>query len=55
LAFSPDGQRLAVGRYDGSLSLFDTGSGKRVAEMIAPAPAAPKREARRRDAQKASQ
>ena len=30
LAFSPDGRRLAVGRYDGTLSLFDAATGKRV-------------------------
>ncbi len=34
LAFSPDGRHLAVGRYDGSLSVYDTASGRVV---LAPA------------------
>ncbi len=37
LAFTPDGRRLAVGRYDGTLTLFDAATGKRVSELIAPA------------------
>ncbi len=35
LAFSPDGRTLAVGRYDGTVTLFETASGRRLADLIA--------------------
>jgi len=35
LAFSPDGRQLAVGRYDGSVSIYDTVSGRSVLEPLA--------------------
>ena len=28
LAFSPDGRQLAVGRYDGSIGIYDAASGR---------------------------
>jgi len=31
LSFSPDGKRLAVGCYDGSISFYDTATGKSLA------------------------
>ena len=34
LAWSPDGRTLAVGRYDGTVSLYDSATGKRTAEPI---------------------
>jgi WD40 repeat protein len=34
LAFSRDGTQLAVGRYDGTVSLFDAATGRRVVELI---------------------
>src|SRR5262249_14725157 len=44
LAFSPSGKELALGRYDGTVSLFDPSTGRRVQDLIRPAPQA---EARR--------
>jgi WD40 repeat protein len=44
LALPPDGERLAVGRYDGSLALIDPTSGKTVSQLLS-APAAPKDDA----------
>jgi WD40 repeat protein len=38
LAFSRDGAELAVGRYDGTVTVFDAGTGRRVAELISGAP-----------------
>ena len=40
LAWSPDGRTLAVGRYDGTVSLYDSATGKRSADPIRPAAAA---------------
>jgi WD40 repeat protein len=37
LAFSPDGRALALGRYDGTVSLYDPSTGRRVQELIRPA------------------
>jgi WD40 repeat protein len=37
LAFSPDGRALALGRYDGTVTLFDPASGRRLADLIRPA------------------
>ena len=34
LAFSRDGTELAVGRYDGTVSVFDAGTGRRVVDLI---------------------
>jgi mono/diheme cytochrome c family protein len=38
LEFTPDGSRLAVGRYDGTVSVYETATGRRVADPIRPAP-----------------
>jgi WD40 repeat protein len=35
LAFSPDGTQLAVGRYDGTVSLYDPLTGRHIADVIA--------------------
>jgi WD40 repeat protein len=37
LAFSPDGRSVALGRYDGTVSVFDPSTGRRVRDLIAPA------------------
>jgi WD40 repeat protein len=37
LAFSPDGRALALGRYDGTVTLFDPASGRRLTDLIRPA------------------
>ena len=37
----PDGQQLAVGRYDGVLMLIDAAGGKTVAEPLPPKPKPP--------------
>ena len=37
LEWTPDGGRLAVGRYDGTVSIYDTATGKRVGDAIRPA------------------
>ena len=34
LAFSADGNTLAIGRYDGTVSLFDSASGRRISDLI---------------------
>jgi WD40 repeat protein len=34
LAFSPDGRQLAVGRYDGSVSVYDTATGTRASDLV---------------------
>jgi WD40 repeat protein len=36
LAFSPDGHTLALGRYDGTVSMLDPATGRRVQELIRP-------------------
>ena len=36
LAFSPDGQRLAVGRYDGAIDLYRVGDGSRLGTLQGP-------------------
>jgi len=36
LAFSPDGRALALGRYDGTVSVFDPSTGRRLQELIRP-------------------
>ena len=41
LAFSPDGRRLAVGRFDGALHLVEAATGKTVMALREPANAAP--------------
>ena len=38
LALTPDGSRLAVGRFDGSLALLDAVEGETVGELLAAAP-----------------
>jgi WD40 repeat protein len=43
LAIHPDGSRLAVGRYDGTLALLDPGSGLAIAQLL-DAPKAPRDE-----------
>ena len=45
LAWSPDGRTLAVGRYDGTVSLYDAATGKRVGDPVR-APAATRRASR---------
>jgi WD40 repeat protein len=45
LEWTPDGRRLAVGRYDGTVSIYETGTGKRVGDPIRPA--SPQRDAAR--------
>jgi len=37
LAFSPDGRALALGRYDGTVSVFDPSTGRRMQDLIRPA------------------
>jgi WD40 repeat protein len=37
LEWTPDGGRLAVGRYDGTVSIYETATGKRVSDPIRPA------------------
>jgi DNA-binding beta-propeller fold protein YncE/mono/diheme cytochrome c family protein len=37
LAFSPDGRALALGRYDGTVSVFDPSTGRRLQDLIRPA------------------
>jgi WD40 repeat protein len=50
LAFSRDGTELAVGRYDGTVSVFDAGTGRRVVDLISvPAPVAVARGVGRND------
>jgi hypothetical protein len=34
VAIAPDGARLAVGRYDGSVSLYDLESGRLQADLL---------------------
>jgi hypothetical protein len=37
MAVAPDGARVAVGRYDGSVSVYDLASGRVQAELPRPA------------------
>jgi WD40 repeat protein len=37
LALAPDGRSVAVGRYDGSVSLYDLASGRLQADLLKPA------------------
>jgi WD40 repeat protein len=43
LAMAPDGKRVAVGRYDGSVSLYELDSGRLQVALLKAAPAAPPR------------
>jgi WD40 repeat protein len=45
LAFSPDNKHLAAGGHDGKLWVWEVGSGKKLFDVVATAPAPPKKDA----------